>query len=1362
MENADGCNALLLPARNKKKRKTNTDHRLLNSKAPRLSKSQQRKLRRLQEEKEKKDKSVEVLETLEKYKLAENAYALLHASGTRGQRESMREKLRRALHYDRAGLTIPTEVPLFHERRIEDGLQEAETEGRVESITTESTKLIGFQSDLDKTKLEACSGLSGFSMKCCKVDEELCRQTQHAFKEQPARRKSATTDQTVVGTKTLSVVSSDLIHDFKNTKCGTDDALSIEEKCNAVATLASKKVRTSLKEQEGYHADDMNGRGAASREKKKQKKGKKVSDSESKNMTGDEVFTCKVDNLRGEITTMECNTVKADGGILDRGPKIVVHVSRSEEVTKTREKLPIIMMEQEIMEAITENPVTIICGETGCGKTTQVPQFLYEAGFSASACLERAGMIGVTQPRRVAVLATAKRLSHEMNLRLGQEVGFQVRHDRKVGNNTRIKFMTDGILLREVQSDFLLRKYSVIVLDEAHERSLNTDILIGMLSRVLPLRQSLYEEQRRAGKVSIYPLKLVIMSATLLVDEFVANRKLFTCAPPMVEVPARQFPVTVHFSAKTELVDYVGKAYKKVCSIHKRLPPGGVLVFLTGQAEVHYLCKRLQKAFPNQEGKRKGENHPDDGDSNLKDISDVVDGSYVEDAFYDETERAENWEVDESTFDSSSESDLEFSETEDMPLDIPEPKCDSEWSTEGSMCLKSIKNAFDIFTGTGRQEESEKPAVVKEKKSLAKETGPLYVLPLYALLPAASQLKIFDAVPEGSRLVVVATNVAETSITIPGIRYVVDCGRVKEKIFERASGITRYEVGWISKASAAQRAGRSGRTGPGHCYRLYSSAIFNDTFPDFSQPEIYRAPIEGLVLLLKSMMIVKVDHFPFLSEPDKTALKEAEHCLHALSALDSDTGLLTPLGQAISLYPISPRHSRMLLTAMQIGSSDDIKETSMLLAYAGATVAALSLDSPFMTDIAPSEDQNEVTAGGSVDELHKSNINAKAPRKNVDSKSEGKDMVCEMEFKKSNKKLRINMRYRHHLSDALGVVAALRAYEVSNDPEEFCRYNSMHARILYEMSKLRKQLIHIYVVFSKERGNTNGISSCDGLTVADVEGMWKAEGKSHELSVKHENVLRQAVCAGWADRVAHKVSIQESLKSKEGGEKKRHKAIQYQTCNTEEKVYVHPSSSLRKNAPEFVVFNELVRTSRPYMKIVTSVDAHWLVLHANALCTFSKPLSDPPPWYDNLSDDVFCWVSSSFGPHLWQLPLQKFPLKGKKHRVAVFACAFLQGKVLPGMKDLYPHLAADPSILLAPSGNAHKRASELLHVLEAASVDSRCKLQKMWDSQSDFLFQEIILWVQKNSHSQLERLWTKLKLEAHLDGKTLFGSKKKK
>jgi ATP-dependent RNA helicase DHX37/DHR1 len=259
-----------------------------------------------------------------------------------------------------------------------------------------------------------------------------------------------------------------------------------------------------------------------------------------------------------------------------------VHVERREEIKESRSKLPIITEEQVIMETINENDIVIICGETGSGKTTQVPQFLYEAGYA-----EDGFMIGVTEPRRVAAISMSKRVNDEMNFAEQDSiVSYQIRYEGTSAPSTRIKFMTDGVLLKEVQCDFLLSKYSAIIIDEAHERSVYTDILIGLLSRIVPLRN-------RKGNA----LKLIIMSATLRVEDFTENRRLFERIPPVIKVDSRQFPVSIHFNKHT-YADYLAEAYRKVCKIHKSLPDGGILLFVTGQQEVNILCSKLRKAFP--------------------------------------------------------------------------------------------------------------------------------------------------------------------------------------------------------------------------------------------------------------------------------------------------------------------------------------------------------------------------------------------------------------------------------------------------------------------------------------------------------------------------------------------------------------------------------------------------------------------------------------------------------------------------------------------------------------------------------------------------------------------------------------------
>ena len=280
------------------------------------------------------------------------------------------------------------------------------------------------------------------------------------------------------------------------------------------------------------------------------------------------------------------------------------------------------------------------------------------------------------------------------------------------------------------------------------------------------------------------------MSATLRVADFTTNTRLFPNSPPVISVDARQFPVTVHFNRKTALRGYVEEAFKKVSKIHQRLPPGGILVFLTGQDEIRQLCRMLSTKFSGDE----------------KSASTALPVKY-----------------------STKDMDLEAED-----IDLARYEEDRE--------VETVEDETDDFSAS----EDE---FGQEDASCDSLCGKLHVLPLFSLLPVTEQLRVFRDPPEGSRLCVIATNVAETSLTIPGIKYVVDSGRVKERVYNKQTGVESFEIGWISKASAAQRAGRAGRTEAGHCYRLYSSTVFERDFSQFSEPEILKFPIEGIPIL---------------------------------------------------------------------------------------------------------------------------------------------------------------------------------------------------------------------------------------------------------------------------------------------------------------------------------------------------------------------------------------------------------------------------------------------------------------------------------------------------------------------------------
>ncbi|KNE73417.1 hypothetical protein AMAG_17532 [Allomyces macrogynus ATCC 38327] len=518
-------------------------------------------------------------------------------------------------------------------------------------------------------------------------------------------------------------------------------------------------------------------------------------------------------------------------------PKVYVVPNRDAAVQEGRLNLPVVQEEDRVMETLNSHSVTVLCGETGSGKTTQVPQFLYEAGYSHPDS-DFPGWIGVTQPRRVAAVAMAERVGHELNAK--DQVSYQIRFEKTTTPSTHIHFMTDGVLLKEVSSDLLLSKYSVMIVDEAHERNLNTDILIGVLSRVLG---QAFRDPR------VTPLKLIIMSATLRVSDFTENARLFPVPPPVINVQARQFPVTVHFNRRTPR-DHVFDAYRKVRKIHARLPAGGILVFMTGQNEIYDLITRLKRKYDPDRMAEVDEglvNHARVDASVKSDERATTQGATT--VLVDETS-ANKGEGTTQGDEGDDEDEFELSDDDDdQDADLDEDYDPAQ------------RDDFDEVEDEDHTDQ------------------PLHVLPLYSLLSTDQQMKVFDAVPEGHRLCVVATNVAETSLTIPGIRYVVDCGKAKEKVYDPATSIQSFVVSWTSKASADQRAGRAGRTGPGHCYRLYSSAVYDQQFQQFSLPEILRMPIDSVVLQLKAMNMDNVINFPFPTPPNRTDLAKAEKLL---------------------------------------------------------------------------------------------------------------------------------------------------------------------------------------------------------------------------------------------------------------------------------------------------------------------------------------------------------------------------------------------------------------------------------------------------------------------------------------------------
>ncbi|TFK40653.1 P-loop containing nucleoside triphosphate hydrolase protein [Crucibulum laeve] len=847
-----------------------------------------------------------------------------------------------------------------------------------------------------------------------------------------------------------------------------------------------------------------------------------------------------------------------------------VDVKRPPDVEEARMLLPIVSEEQPIMEAILLNPVIIICGETGSGKTTQVPQFLFEAGFGTPGS-ENPGMIGITQPRRVAAMSMAARVSHELSL-TSSRVSYQIRYDATVSSSTSIKFMTDGVLLRELATDFLLEKYSVIIIDEAHERSMNTDILIGVLSRVIKLRSELWKE----GKDGAKPLRLIIMSATLRVSDFAENKTLFPSPPPVINVAARQHPVTVHFSRRTSS-DYVTEAIKKTTKIHTRLPPGGVLIFLTGQNEITGVCRKLEAKFGKKalEEKKRRRGGLESRMAKWAEQEHGMDKKNVAPAQADV--EAEDVDLGDTVQD-----DLAIDVDENMDEDDPD-------------ALNS-DNEDDLNEELGIEEESDTP---------------MHIVPLYSLLPSEKQMRVFQPPPPDSRLIVVSTNVAETSLTIPGIRYVVDCGRAKERRYDVTNGIQAFQIGWVSKASAAQRAGRAGRTGPGHCYRLYSSALFEHHFDQFSTPEILRMPIEGVVLQMKSMHIDAVVNFPFPTPPDRPTLQKAEKTLTYLGALANPSssvtnittttllpsttgGQITDLGRTMALFPLSPRFSRMLVSGQQ----------HSCLPYVISMVSAMSVGDPFLYEEAIQD--------------------ANADDADMDSDISGlkSEAVKAKEAQRTSRKAFFHSQHIHSslgkfTSDMFKMLSVVGAYEYEGGGLKFCSSHFVRPKAMEEVHKLRAQISNIVQI------------NFPGMDVGFVPKLKPPT----DLQLK---VLRQLLTAAFIDQVAVRKDLVDRQEST-GVQYATAKGVPYRAIGIADDVFIHPSSILANNSPpDYITFTEIVQTSRLYIKGLTIIDPAWLSsLGKTSLCTFSKPIKN---------NAGTLMVIPRFGPEGWELPAVKAEL----------------------------------------------------------------------------------------------------------------------
>ncbi|XP_034716283.1 ATP-dependent RNA helicase DHX8 isoform X2 [Etheostoma cragini] len=629
-------------------------------------------------------------------------------------------------------------------------------------------------------------------------------------------------------------------------------------------------------------------------------------------------------------------------------------------ILEQRESLPIYKLKEQLIQAVHDNQILIVIGETGSGKTTQITQYLAEAGYTTR------GKIGCTQPRRVAAMSVAKRVSEEYGCCLGQEVGYTIRFEDCTSPETVIKYMTDGMLLRECLIDSELGQYAIIMLDEAHERTIHTDVLFGLLKKTV---------QKRTD------MKLIVTSATLDAVKF----SQYFYEAPIFTIPGRTYPVEVLYTKEPE-TDYLDASLITVMQIHLTEPPGDVLVFLTGQEEIDTACEILYERM----------------------------------------------------------------------------------------------------------------------KSLGPDVPELIILPVYSALPSEMQTRIFDPAPPGSRKVVIATNIAETSLTIDGIYYVVDPGFVKQKVYNSKTGIDQLVVTPISQAQAKQRSGRAGRTGPGKCYRLYTERAYRDEMLTTNVPEIQRTNLASTVLSLKAMGINDLLAFNFMDPPPMETLITAMEQLYTLGALD-DEGLLTRLGRRMAEFPLEPMLCKMLIMSVHLGCSEEML----------TIVSMLSVQNIFYRP---------------------------------------KDKQAQADQKKT--------KFFQLEGDHLTLLAVYNSWKNNKFSNPWCFENFIQARSLKRAQDIRKQMMSIM-----DRHKLD-VVSCGAATVR----------------------VQKAICSGFFRNTARK-----------------HPHDGYRTLIDQQVVYLHPSSTLFNRQPEWLVYHELVLTTKEYMREVTTIDPRWLVEFAPAFYRVADP-----------------------------------------------------------------------------------------------------------------------------------------------------------
>ncbi|MBN3311408.1 DHX35 helicase, partial [Atractosteus spatula] len=704
------------------------------------------------------------------------------------------------------------------------------------------------------------------------------------------------------------------------------------------------------------------------------------------------------------------------------GSPVIYNPLSSLSIEKQRQKLPVFKHRNHILYLVENYQTVVIVGETGSGKSTQIPQYLLEAGWAAEG-----KVIGVTQPRRVAATSVASRVAEERGALLGHEVGYTIRFDDcSDPHATRIKFLTDGMLVREMMADPLLKKYSVLMLDEAHERTLYTDIAIGLLKKI--------QKKRR-------DLRLIIASATLDAKKFQEFFNLNESGDPnkdtcrILTVEGRTYPVDIFYTVS------VGDK-SSVC-----LCQGSTATTLPGLCWLSVCCSLLRAAAMR--------------DTLLHQFSrPFLSGAPAANAYGPVPDYVKA--------------------TVETVLKIHE--------TEGD---------GDVLAFLTGQEEVERVVslLVEQARALSRfgMKKHLRVLPMYAGLPYQEQMKVFERAPPSVRKVVVATNIAETSITINGIVFVIDCAFVKLRAYNPKTAIESLVVTPISKASATQRAGRGGRNRSGKCFRLYTEEDYEE-LPPATVPEMQRTNLSPVILQLKALGIDNVLRFNFLSPPPAQSMVQALELLYALGGLDQYGRLTEPMGVRMAEFPLSPMFAKMLLESGNFGCSKEI-----------VTIAAM---------------------------MQIQNVFLSPPnQKKAAAREHRKFAVAE--------------------GDHLTILNVYEAFIKHQKSSQWCQEHFLNYKGLLRAVTVREQLRRLMTKFKVPRTSSEG----------------------------DPDVILKCIVSGFFANAA-----------------RLHHSGSYRTLRDDRELHIHPTSVLyAEKPPKWVVFNEVVQTSKYYMRDVTAIESSWLV-----------------------------------------------------------------------------------------------------------------------------------------------------------------------